>query len=162
MGGLHREYHRIADHQQIAIRAKAQPGQWQRVGVYTSTEVARATVIHVHSGSLAAYAPAGHFQAYQTLGLEGRGVWVRYIHGVTPTNDLPERLPEAAQVVLAAHMTADRYVSARWAADLLAAKGHSEAADRLRSWLDRDGRRSARQAAAYLLQTSTIREDADR
>lgn len=164
MGGPHREYHRIADHQQVAARAKAVPGEWQRVGLYRSADVARAVATQVRTGRFAAYAPAGRFQAYQSVGREGRGLWVRYVHGITPPAELPEYLPEAARVVMAGHLVADRYVSARWAADLLAAKGYAEDADRVRAWHAEycGGRAGARQAAAYLLQHDrTTREDTD-
>lgn len=163
MTSLPREYHRIADHRQVAARAKAQPGQWQRVGLYRSAAAAQAMATHVRAGRFTAYAPAGHFHAYQSVGRQGRGLWVRYVHGVTPAPELPEQLPEAARVVMAAHLTADRYVSARWAADLLTGRGYAEDADRIRAWLadGRGGRTGARQAAAYLLKLSTTREDTD-
>ncbi|MER7835273.1 hypothetical protein ABTY98_05020 [Streptomyces sp. NPDC096040] len=161
MGGLYREYERIADHRQVAARAKAAPGQWQRVGQYRTVESARASATQVRAGAMTAYEPAGHFDAYRTVGHEGRGLWVRYVHGITPAADVPEQLPQAVAVVMTAHQTVDRYVSARWAVDLLVRRGYAEDADRIRAWLTggRDGRTSARQAAAYLLQTSTIRED---
>ncbi|MFF4900542.1 hypothetical protein [Streptomyces sp. NPDC001068] len=161
MGGLYRDYHRVADHQTTAAYAKAAPGAWQRVGIYHDTESARTTTTQVRAGRIAAYGPAGQFDAYRSVGWEGRRLWVRYVHGTSPTPELPEQLPEAAAVVMAAHLSADRYVSARWAADLLVSKGYGEDADRIRAWLagGRSGRTSARQAAAYLLQISAPRED---
>jgi len=161
--GRTREYHRIADHQAVAARAKAHPGQWQRVGMYQSAEVARSTGTHVRAGRLAAYRPAGHFEAYQTLGREGRELWVRYVHDSTSLGELPEQLPQSVAVLMAAHQTVDRYVSARWAVNLLDRHGYAEDAARVRGWLEaeQDGHRSARQAAAYLLQTNTTREDTD-
>jgi hypothetical protein len=160
--GLYREYQRVAEHPKVAARAKARPGQWQRVGVYRHAETARAIAIQVRKGALSSYAPGGHFQAYRSVGFKGRALWVRYVHGITPGTELPEQLPEAARVVMAAHFGTSRYLSARWAADQLAAQGHAEDADRIHAWLaeTRDGRTSARQAAAYLLQFSTTREDA--
>lgn len=163
MAGLYREYQRVADHPRIAARAKAAPGQWQHVGVYRDPESARSTATHVRRAHLAAYAPAGAFQAYRSLD-DGRCLWVRYVHGITPSGDLPEEMPETARLVMTAYAEAGHFVSAQWAADLLAAQGHEEAAALLRGWLGtRRGRRGPvgpREAAAYLIQHDrTTRKD---
>jgi hypothetical protein len=163
MAGLYREYVRVADHRATAAMAKARPGEWQRVGCYRSHASAHSTAVHARAGALAAYAPAGHFQTYLSVAEEGRCLWVRYVHGITPGPDLPEQLPEPVRAVVVAIRQAPHYVRARWAADLLADQGHTEEAALVRAWIDggRSGRTSAHQAAAYLLRTSTTREDAN-
>ncbi|MFD5571959.1 hypothetical protein [Streptomyces cadmiisoli] len=155
MAGLYRDYQRVADHRKVAASAKEQPGQWQLVGLYRNAETARATSIHVTRGHLAAYAPAGSFQAFRSVSEEGRRLWVRFVDGITPPAELPEELPVAARVVLTGYAAMPHFVSANWAADHLAEQGYAEDADLIRGWLAvREGRGPVgpREAATYLLQ----------
>ncbi|WP_432041467.1 hypothetical protein [Streptomyces cadmiisoli] len=74
------------DHRAVAAACRANPGTWQNVGEYSSSQVARnmANVIrkaYVSAGSAcgAAYAPAGTFEATTVLTEFGARVEARYV-----------------------------------------------------------------------------------
>jgi hypothetical protein len=162
--GLYRDYERVAEHGAIAAAAKANPGQWQEVGLYRLAETARSTANRVRLARLPAYGPAGSFQVYRSLGEEQRRLWVRYVHGITPPPVLPEEMPDTARLMLLAFTEFDRpNVRATWAVDFLAKHGHTEDAALVRRWLHNlrgSGGVGPRAAAAFLLRHyRTARED---
>ncbi|MFK0063433.1 hypothetical protein ACIQTN_29910 [Streptomyces werraensis] len=162
MAGLYREYERVATHGPIAARAKANPGQWVEVGLYRVAETARSMAARIRFAHQPAYAPAGSFQTYRSLGDGQRRLWVRYVHGITPPATLPEEMPEAARLVLLGFAELGRpNARADWAADFLDEHGYAEDAELVRRWLAGlrgPGGVTPRTAAAYLLRRST-RED---
>jgi hypothetical protein len=145
----------VAPHREKAAAARTVPGIWLHLGQYSSAENARVTAIRIASGGVKAYAPRGHFQAYRSLRDEQRRLWVRYVHGITPDPDLPEKLPEPVRLIVATHLEHGAHEHAVWAAELLAEHGHHEDAELVRRWL-RDLRSHAsnmrsRGAASFLL-----------
>ncbi|MDI9836210.1 hypothetical protein [Streptomyces sp. KAU_LT] len=162
--GLHREYESVARHVPIAEAAQAAPGEWQHVGLYRIAETARSTVFRIRTARIIAYAPAGHFQVYRSVGEDQRRLWVRYVHEITAPDTLPEQLPDAARLLMTSYLRQDRYVYVRpWAVDVLEAEGYAEEAAAVRRWAATrpdGGACGPRQAAAFLLsQTPTARKE---
>ncbi|MFF2094792.1 hypothetical protein [Streptomyces sp. NPDC058202] len=66
-----------ADHQLAAQQARELPGQWVLVGSYGSTASAVGAASHVRSGRIAAYQPAGSFEARTELTDDGTDLHAR-------------------------------------------------------------------------------------
>lgn len=62
-------------HAPIAVVLKSKPGEWARVGDYDSARISSQMAYVIRTGRLAAYAPAGSFEAVGRLG----EVWARYV-----------------------------------------------------------------------------------
>ncbi|MFJ4469494.1 hypothetical protein ACIP2X_18650 [Streptomyces sp. NPDC089424] len=157
--GLHREYHRIADHPQVAQQARSQPGTWVRLGTYRNAETARQTAYSVRNGKLPSYAPRGSFQTWRSLDDGQRTVWVRYTDGQALAANLPGEMPAPVRLVAEAHYAAALYLSGGQAADLLAAHGYTDEAAQVRALVAAHRKTGALQVAAHLLQTSAARKD---
>ena len=77
----------MTDHFAVAALCRANPGQWQDVGEYNSTQSADGIVkvirtAYVHTNrpdSESAYAPAGSFEATRVLTEFGARVEARYV-----------------------------------------------------------------------------------
>ncbi|MFF3847992.1 hypothetical protein [Streptomyces sp. NPDC002328] len=68
------------DHQHAAQQAREMPGQWVLAGTYGSRASAADAALHVRTGrDLAAYRPAGSFEARPELTQDGADLWVRYV-----------------------------------------------------------------------------------
>lgn len=65
--------------EQIAAKLRKRPGEWARIGVYKSGASMSSTAYHVRHGNVAAYAPAGTFEAVGRTADGVHGVWARYI-----------------------------------------------------------------------------------
>ncbi|MCD7440293.1 hypothetical protein K4B79_18940 [Streptomyces lincolnensis] len=75
---------RNVDHVMVASVCRANPGQWQEVGEYSSSESASAVVRSIRgalkrAGRPSVYAPAGAFEARQELTEYGARVDARYV-----------------------------------------------------------------------------------
>lgn len=72
------------DHVKIAAAAKAKPGEWTLVAEYRSSATAHHIVHYVRTGKrLAAYLPAGSFEAESRRSDDGSAVYVRFIGGAS-------------------------------------------------------------------------------
>lgn len=67
------------DHQHAAQQARDLPGQWVLVGTYPSTASAVGAASHVRSGRIAAYQPAGSFEARTELTDDGTDLHARLL-----------------------------------------------------------------------------------
>jgi hypothetical protein len=50
-------------HYEVASRLRAKPGEWAVVGVYNASNTAASIARQVNRGAMAAYQPAGSFEA---------------------------------------------------------------------------------------------------
>jgi hypothetical protein len=81
----------------LAADLTATPGKWARVGTYGTGDSARTTASLIRTGKLAAFRPAGAFEA-ESRSIRGtHTVWARYVG----TGTQPE---PAAVTVTAAHV----------------------------------------------------------
>jgi hypothetical protein len=63
----------------LAAALMGSPGEWARVGVYGTAEVSRSTATHIKKGRIAAFTPAGAFEAVaRTVDGEHR-VYARFV-----------------------------------------------------------------------------------
>lgn len=150
MSGPYREWHRVADHKKVAAAARQQPGQWQPVGEYPDAEIARATASQIRRALLTSYGPAEAFQTWRSFET-GRFLWVRYVEGIEPSHDVPEPMSDPVRLVVTAAYGKPRMTHVTQAEALLAQHGYADEAAVIRQFIDdRDGRKSALQAAVYL------------
>lgn len=66
-------------HEQITAKLRKRPGEWARIGTYGSGASMSSTAYHIRHAGIAAYTPAG---AYEATGrtVDGKhAVWARYI-----------------------------------------------------------------------------------
>lgn len=72
------------DEERTVAMLQARPGEWARIGTYSSNHTARQTASAIRRGRRACYAPAGAYEAeYHPTG-DGSGAWrvyARYIGG---------------------------------------------------------------------------------
>ncbi|MFD0209199.1 hypothetical protein ACFVH9_08675 [Streptomyces hirsutus] len=83
----------LVDHQAAAWRLELQPGVEGLVKVYASKQGGEAVARGIRNGTIAAYGPAGTFDAVAAMHSTGTAVWARYVKGL----DLPP-LPETMTV----------------------------------------------------------------
>lgn len=81
-----------ADHQAAAAAARQVPGDWTYVTVYPSGQSADGVARAIGKGTMAAYRPAGLYDAYAARHEDGAAVWVRYLDGVDDPQPLPDSL----------------------------------------------------------------------
>lgn len=86
----------VPDHRAAARAARARRGVWVPGPVYPTVDSADAAARRVPSArQLAAYLPAGDFQAYGARCEDGGALWVRWIGGEGP---VPEPMPQRMTV----------------------------------------------------------------
>lgn len=90
-----------ADHQGAAASARTLAGRWVFVTVYPSGQSADSVARAIGKGTVAAYRPAGLYEAYSARHEDGAAVWARYVDGV----DNPEPLPDSLTVRVPDHGT---------------------------------------------------------
>jgi hypothetical protein len=79
------------DHFAVAAACRANPGEWQPVGEYNSTQSAYGAMVHVRkaviksAGQQSAYTPAGSFEARQELTEFGARVEARFVGSADDT-----------------------------------------------------------------------------
>jgi hypothetical protein len=71
---------RRTDHRATASRLREHPGSWEVVGDYSEVSAA-GIASHIRTAFLAAYQPAGAFEAYAEPGENGFRVNARYVGG---------------------------------------------------------------------------------
>lgn len=77
--------HLRVDHFTVAAECRANPGEWQTVGEYNSTQSAYGAMGHIINAVIkspsqrSAYSPAGSFEARQELTEFGARVEARYV-----------------------------------------------------------------------------------
>lgn len=82
-----------ADHRDAARRARTVRGEWILAHVYRHVTSADAMARNVvRARGLAAYLPAGAFEAYGYRHADGGALWIRYVEGEEPVPDLPETM----------------------------------------------------------------------
>lgn len=64
-------------HGAVAAKLRRRPGEWAHIGSYSTTLSATAIAYQIRNGRLAAYTPAGHYEAVART--EGNRVWARYV-----------------------------------------------------------------------------------
>lgn len=73
-------------HARVVVQLVNNPRKWAVIGRYGSAGSARSTALNIRTGRLAAYAPAGSFDAAArtviTNGIAEHRVYARYIGGV--------------------------------------------------------------------------------
>ncbi|NUU22916.1 MAG: hypothetical protein HOV68_15605 [Streptomycetaceae bacterium] len=79
--------HDRVNHFAVAAACRANPGEWQPVGEYNSTQSAYGAMGHINravvttTSQRSAYSPAGSFEARQVLTEFGARVEARYVGG---------------------------------------------------------------------------------
>lgn len=70
-----------ASHHALARQLRAKPGEWGRIGSYSSAESASATAYTVRHAKVTAWVPEGHYEAVARK-VEGEyRVYARYVGG---------------------------------------------------------------------------------
>ncbi|MFB6963246.1 hypothetical protein ACFCYB_41430 [Streptomyces sp. NPDC056309] len=86
-----------ADHQAVAANSQQTPGAWILAALYDGRMTGQSVARMIRNGTMAAYRPAGSFDAYEAMHDGGSAVWVRYVAGldVVPMSDtLTVRVPD--------------------------------------------------------------------
>lgn len=69
---------RRSRHQQIAIKLRKRPGEWARINTYKTGASMSSTAYHIRHANIAAYTPAGSFEAIGRTVDGKHSVWARY------------------------------------------------------------------------------------
>ncbi|WP_237304963.1 hypothetical protein [Streptomyces qaidamensis] len=102
---------KLVDHVAVAARCRANPGQWQNVGEYNSTESADGLVRRIRTAyvplsrargarTVSPYSPAGAFEAARVLTEFGARVEARYVGAVDNTVTTLTATPQTRRAYL--------------------------------------------------------------
>lgn len=83
---------RQVSHPAVAELARRTPGVWVKASAYGSSESAGQVARAIRHGGIRAYAPAGAFQAADTLTADDAPVWVRYVGGEEIAPAVPDTM----------------------------------------------------------------------